>query len=357
MNISLISEQARWEDFINAHAVTTFMQSWAWGEFEEHAGHRVFRWFVYDESNEPIAACQAFLIRAKKGTFLYIPHGPICAKNLIAADAWHTASYRLPAGDINLIKVILEQLHRVFFDTAKEYGCHFIRLNSSLPQSGAISHILTHLGYREAPLYLTSENAAVVDISLDTADVMAQMRKTTRYLIRKAQKDGITVSVDTTGETLDQFLSMYKATVMREKFVGFTSSYLKKEFEAFHKYNNVVIINAYHRASIEACAMIIFNNQTAFYHQGASNHPKVPASYILQWYAMQEAKKRDCRYYNFWGTYIPNRTPRSWKGLTLFKAGFGTSEWKYLPTMDYPLHFAYHLTKAFELVLRLKRGV
>jgi len=92
MNISLISDKTRWEEFINTHAITTFMQSWAWGEFEEHAGHRVFRWFVCDESDKPIAACQAFLIRAKKGTFLYIPHGPIGAKNLIAVDAWHTAS-------------------------------------------------------------------------------------------------------------------------------------------------------------------------------------------------------------------------------------------------------------------------
>jgi lipid II:glycine glycyltransferase (peptidoglycan interpeptide bridge formation enzyme) len=227
-----------------------------------------------------------------------------------------------------------------------------------LPKNTHFEELFYEFGYRNAPIYLTSENAAVLPLQEQNDDLLlANMRKTTRYLVNKAIKEGVTINIDTTGKKIQEFMQLYNVTTAREGFIGFGESYIKSEFEAFGRYNNAVILNANHKAQNLASALILFTKNAAFYHQGASNHPKVPAPYLLQWRAIQLAIERGCKYYNFWGTYIPGRTPKSWQGLTLFKLGFGTQIWNYLPTYDYPLSPSYHLTNIYERFIRIKRGV
>jgi lipid II:glycine glycyltransferase (peptidoglycan interpeptide bridge formation enzyme) len=105
-------------------------------------------------------------------------------------------------------------------------------------------------------------------------------------------------------------------------------------------------------------SIIIFTKSTAFYHQGASLHTKIPATYLLQWEAIKEAKNRGCQLYNFWGIYDeqkPDRTPTSWQGLTLFKTGFSGQIKRFLPTQDYIVSKKYYLTYLWEKFLMWKR--
>lgn len=331
-----------WDAFIDEHAHTTFMQSWSWGVFEESCGHRVYRLGAWQDG-VLVAVVQAIYLRSKRGSFFYIPHGPIFHGKLSAITAQTH---------------ILHSIHHALLDRAHAHKCSFIRLNSSLPNTKDMRDMVTHLGYKQAPIYLTSENAAVLELKNKTAqDILKNMRKTTRYLIQKGEREGVITKVDTTGEHLDDFMQLYHITTQREKFVGFNTDYIKKEFEAFNQCGNASIITSYHNNEPLASALILFTKKSAFYHQGASNHPKIPAPYVLQWEGIQLALKRGCDYYNFWGTYIPHRTPTSWKGLTLFKTGFGTDIWEYLPTHDYVIHPAYYITYLYEQFLRKKRGV
>ncbi len=351
-----ITDRTQWEEFVNEHSLTTFMQSWAWGEFEISCDHQVFRFFVADEARV-ISAVQAILIKSKRGVFLYVPHGPILHRDLIAESSWtDTADSSL--SQFGVIEKTLKSIHRELLRIARQYNCSFVRVNSSLPKNTHLEELFLEFGYRTAPIYLTSENAAVLDLNNASSDqLLANMRKTTRYLIHKAEKEGVTVEIDTSGEKIQDFMKLYAVTTEREKFVGFGEDYIKSEFEAYGQHGNAVILNAYHRAENLATALILFTKHSAFYHQGASNHPKVPAPYLLQWRAIQLAIERGCKYYNFWGTYIPGRTPKSWQGLSLFKLGFGTRTWNYLSTYDYPLKSSYYLTNIYERYIRLKRGV
>src|SRR3990167_6313218 len=104
-------------------------------------------------------------------------------------------------------------------------------------------------------------------------------------------------------------------------------------------------------------ALFIFTKSTAFYHQGASIHTKIPVTYLEQWEAIKEAKKRGCKYYNFWGILQEGRSPKNWQGLTLFKTGFGGRQVDYLPTQDYIISPKYYLTYIYEKLLAWRRGV
>lgn len=357
MKIISITDRTQWEQFIDENAVTTFMQSWSWGEFEEECSHEVFR-IAVEEGDMIAAVVQLILIRAKRGTFLYVPHGPIIHKDLLPWSIWATDPQKPEIPNYASIKEVLHHIHHELVRIARTNDCAYIRINSSLPNHGQFRQIFEGQGYKLAPIYLTSENAAVLSLRGQTSDtLLGSMRKTTRYLIHKAEKEQVTVSVDTSGESIKEFMKLYSLTTEREKFVGFGDEYINKEFEAFGKYGNAVFLHAHHKAQNLATALILFTKNCAFYHQGASNHPKVPAPYLLQWHAIRLAIERGCDYYNFWGTYIPGRTPKSWHGLSLFKFGFGPQNWSYLPTYDYPLKPSYYLTNMYEHFVRLRRGV
>jgi len=356
MNITITEahDQIVWEKFIDSHAVTTFMQSWAWGEFEHGCGHQVYRFAILDD-DRIIALVQTILIQSKRGTFLFIPHGPIVDSTILPSTSWLDPSKLANLAVVEEIIITMTSFLRNF---AQHKGCSFIRLNSSLPNNEQLLKLLHGIGYRQAPIYLTSENGAVLSLHNKTeTELLSQMRKTTRYLIHKAQKADIHITVDNKGTTIKDFMDLYSATTIRERFVGFNEEYIIKEFEAFQKYDNASIVTVYQDQLPLASAIILFTKNAAFYHQGASNHPKVPAPYILQWKALQLAIERHCLYYNFWGTYIPNRTPKSWEGLSLFKYGFGSVSWQYLPTHDLILKPSYYLTNLYEHYIRLKRGI
>jgi lipid II:glycine glycyltransferase (peptidoglycan interpeptide bridge formation enzyme) len=157
---------------------------------------------------------------------------------------------------------------------------------------------------------------------------------------------------------IEIFNTLYQKTVNRHHFIPFSLNYLKNEFSAFLADGQILMFLAEYQGECLASAIIIFWQGMAFYHQGASSqkYPKIPASYLLQWEAIKEAKNRGCKIYNFWGiTEIDSKKHPFW-GLTCFKKGFGGYEKKYVKTQDLPLSIGYWLTFAFEKLRKKKRG-
>ena len=108
----------------------------------------------------------------------------------------------------------------------------------------------------------------------------------------------------------------------------------------------------------------MFWNYIGFYHHGASSlkYPKIPASYLLMWKAIEEAKERGCKKFNFWGTAPISETggydkKHPWAGLTLFKMGFGGHSKKYTKTQDFIISPRYWLSFIFEKMRKIKRGL
>ncbi len=353
MQVQPLDDQKAWNEILATTGAHSFLQSWEWGEFNKLEGHKIFRLQVVDIESRPVAVALCVVVASRRGRFLFVPHGPA-----IIPPINGTSPDLSEEKAILYYTEILTALKNYLVKIAYQEKCAFIRVAPTLPDSTAARAIFKNLGFTKAPIYMHSERVWVLPLAGKTEDeLMSQMRKTTRYLVRRAPSQNVQIEVRTDKKAVEDFWKIYKITASRERFTPFSTRYIEHEFEAFAATGNAVFLFGYHDGTPQAGALIVFTKTTAFYHQGASIHSSVPVTYALQWRAIQEAKERGCVAYNFWGILQPGRTPKSWGGLTQFKKGFGGEEVDYVPTQDYALSPRYALTYLFERYLALKRGV
>jgi lipid II:glycine glycyltransferase (peptidoglycan interpeptide bridge formation enzyme) len=382
MKIKIISEKNLWQKFFDDNCSSSFLHSWEWGEFQQSLGYPIIRLGLFNDKNQLEAISLVIKIKSRRGNFLFVPHGPIIVNHL-TSNTKH-------------IKKILFELLKFLKEIAKRENYWFIRIAPIFENKNEYQKIFSDLGFKKAPIYMHAETTWELPLINKTEEeLLSSMRKTTRYLIKKAARDGVLIEKTEDPKALKIFYNLYQETAKREKFIPFSFDFIKKEFAAFSKSKNAMIFLAVinnkkppipvlndlggadsdftseeHAHGSEkrgikafidqylAASIIIFTKSAAFYHQGASLHTKIPATYLLQWEAIKEAKNRGCLIYNFWGIYDeqrPERTPKSWQGLTLFKTGFSGQIKRFLETQDYIISKKYYLTYLWEKFLMWKR--
>ncbi|HDZ54538.1 MAG TPA: peptidoglycan bridge formation glycyltransferase FemA/FemB family protein [Candidatus Nealsonbacteria bacterium] len=337
-----INNKKVWEEFLSRTNEKTFLQSWNWGEFQKVTGNKIWRLGVYTEDNL-LGLTLVIKITARRGVFLFCPHGPVIKEQKTENR-----------------KQILREFINVLKEIAGEEGASFIRIAPIWERNRENIKIFKTLGFREAPIHMHPELTWMLDITPDEEQLLMQMRKTTRYLIRQAQKNpDVIISNSQKLDNVEKFNELYQITVDRHNFIPFSLDYLKNEVSAFLSDNQVVIFLGRYKEEILGSAIVIYWQGTAFYHQGASSlkYPKIPVSYLLQWEAIKEAKKRGCKIYNFWGIASTDSSRHPWAGLTLFKKGFGGYEKEYVKTQDLPLSKKYWLNYFVEKLRKTRRGL
>ena len=342
MEIKEITDKAIWENFCLAANEKTFTHSYNWGIFNEKMGDKIWRMGAYDA--DLAAVLLVIKITARRGTYLLVPMGPIIKEG----------------GDKkNIIEKFLSKLKEL----ANIEKVDFIRFAPILINNEENRKIFKDLGFKEAPMHVHPEFTWELDITPEEEELLQNMRKTTRYLIRQGIKNNdIEIEKSTDVKDLKYFNEVYEVTARRHNFTPFSIKYLENELFSFKDDDQVLILNAKYRGEVIASAMIIFWSKIAFYHQGASSqkYPKIPASYLIQWEAIKEAKKRGCHTYNFWGIARDeeiNNKNHPWVGLTLFKKGFSGYSKEYVRTNDYKISFKYYLIRIFEILRKIKRNL
>lgn len=288
-----IFSQDTWDAFVQEHSSTALFQSWAWGEVEKKTGNKIWRWGWYN-GNILTGVAQIEKIQARRGTFLHVRHGPV--------------------GQINF-----EDLKKL----AKSERAWFIRVSPQLPPNEEKQY--KKLGFVPAPIHaMDAELCWVLDLHKSEEELLAGMRKTTRYEIRHA--DGVSVKKN---KDIESFFALYNATSARHNFVQHKG--IREEFETL----DCDLFIASHQGRDLAAAIIVYFGEQAIYHHGASVPNKVGASYFLQWEAIREAKKRGKKIYNFWGIAPDTKINHPWRGITLFKTGFGGRQMEFMHAQDY----------------------
>ena len=202
------------------------------------------------------------------------------------------------------------------------------------------------LGLRPAPIHaMDAEYTWVLRLDDSEEVLLANMRKTTRYLVRQAEKLGVKVVAS---QKIADFLELYEQTAERQHFVPHRG--IAAEFTEFVKRGAAELLVATHAGKRIAAAVILYFGQEAIYHHGASIASKIPASYLLQWYAIKEAKKRGLTWYNFWGIAPEDKPNHPWQGITLFKKGFGGELRSFIHAHDLPVSPFYRIAATVETV-------
>jgi len=350
MVIREITNKQEWEDFLLKCTEKTFLQSWNWGEFNLQMGQKIWRFGVYSQENL-LAVIFMYKISARRGTFLFIPHGPVIISGLAGKDK----------------KEIFELLLNHISNIAKQEKASFIRVSPILGNSQENNLVFEDLGFRSAPIHMHPENSWELDITPAEQDLLANMRKTTRYLIKQAQKNlDIEIVKSTNIDDLKLFWPVYKETAKRHHFVVFSEKYLSAEFNCFANDRQIIIFLGKYKGRVVSCAIFVVWQGTCYYHHSGSlsRFNKIPVSYLLQWEAIKEAKALGCVAYNFWGIAPKVETEKDaqkskhpWAGLSLFKMGFGGYKKVYTRTQDFIISGGYWLNYIIEKFRKLKRNL
>lgn len=336
-----IEEKEVWENFFDFVQEKTFLNSWNWGEFQKMMGNKIWRLGIFEGDSKLLGLALVIKISAKRGSFLFLPHSPSIIDD---------------SKKFEVLKALLEKLKEI----AKEEKITFLRIAPIWERNNENENIFKNLGFKKAPLHIHPEMTFELDIKNSNEEILKNMRKTTRYLIRQGLKNKeIEIERENSLLGIEKFNVLYQETAKRQKFVPFSFEYLKNEFLVFSKDDQISILLGKYKNEISAGGIFIFWQNIAFYHHGASlqKYPKVPVSYLLIWRAIEEAKKRGCEKFNFWGgVKIEERNLKHpWYGLSLFKKGFGAVEKEYLETKDFPLKKFYWLNFLVETIRKWKR--
>lgn len=341
LSVHDVGDPRQWEQFLHSLAPHTFLQSWQWRRLHEQIGEPVMAIGAF-QGDTLVGIALAILVRARRGTFLFCPHGPLALRMDTAEGA-------------DIIRVLLEELRT----RALQKHASFLRVSPLALDTPDTRSFYARLGYRPAPIHVHAERMWILDLTPSEETLLAQMRKTTRNLIRRAEREGVTVRFSTDQTDVDTFEQLYAETAERERFVPFSHAFLAAEFDAFVPEGKGFLAFAEYQGKPIAGALIINETGRGFYHQGASSraHKKTPAAYLLHWRIAQHLKQSGCLAYNFWGIAPENAPQHPWAGLTLFKQGFGGAAIDYLHAQDLPLRPNYWFTYLIETLRRKKRGV
>lgn len=344
-----IKDKKTWEEFISNVEEKTFLQSWNWGEFNKTLKSKVFRLGVFNDG-ELIAVAQSFEIVARRGTFLFLPHGPLVKQLKIDEETY---------------KVVLEALLVELKVQANKSKASFIRIAPVWKRNIKNLSVFKDLGFKTAPTHVHPELTWELNVLPSEENLLAQMRKTTRYLVKRAKKnEDVKIVKSQNIEDIKEFSSLYQKTKERQHFVPFSLEYLTNEFSSFSSENQISVLLGKYKGEIVASGVFVYWQGVGFYHHGASSlkYPKIPVSYLLLWEAIRLAKEKGCNKFNFWGIApisngldYPAFKKHPWAGLTLFKMGFGGESKEYVKTQDFILSKKYWISFIVEKLRKIKR--
>lgn len=332
------TSREEWDGFVAKLPEANFLQSWDFYEFHKSRGKKVFRRLVIGESGV-VGAWAGVIETARRGRYLAIAGGPLID--------WPNKK---------LVQLVFADIH----EKGSDSGCVFVRVRPQLELSEKSLKLMRSLGLKKAPMYLSVEYAGILDLKKSEAEILMGASQGFRRKLRKAQKNEIEIEISDKNSAIDDFCRLEKSHAERQKYVAFSSEFLKKQFEAFREGGEVLIYTAKKDGEILAQNFIIFYGPEASYHYGVSSElgTHYSAAPLLHLKAMEEARKRGCIRYNLWGIVGVNEASHRFYGVSEFKRSFGCEEFKYTPAHDMVLKpTAYKLTELIEKVRKKVRHI
>ena len=312
---------AEWKKIVKNHPEANFLQSPAYGRMNAILGDKV----IFENFGNKGHALM--IVRdAKRGRYLEIPCGP-----LIEWD------------DKAVVKKVFTKIRQI----AKKERCVFVRIRPQFEDNAKNLALLKELGLRKSPMHLAAEHTVVIDLTQPEDKLLANMRRQTRYEVRKADRYGITVEKSRAEELFREFHEVQTQTAKRQGFIPPDLKTLMAEREAFGKNIDIYVARTAAEPTKEAPSglpkdspiaygMVIKDGKEGDYYEAASTdlNRKLPGAYALLWQAMKDLKKEGYDRFNLWGIAPPGQPNHRYAGVTTFKTGFGGSVTEYVPAHD-----------------------
>lgn len=221
-----ITTKENWELCLRQWPNANFLQSWNWGMFHQSLGKKVF--FLHIKRGTEILGCSLLILeKAKRGNYFTIAGGPLLP--------WYSKEMNI------LFPKFLTHIRML----AKQEKAQFVRIRLQEVTSKELQHLMQKNGLLLSPMHLTADLTLQLDISKTEDEILKQMRKNTRYEIKKADKEGITIIFSKDKKDILPFYQNQLELARKHGFVPFSQSFLEKQFQAFNTDNQVLLIHAY----------------------------------------------------------------------------------------------------------------
>lgn len=298
-----------WRNIVKQHSEANFLQSPSYGRMNELLGAKV----IYDDFDGK--GWVLMVVRdAKRGRYLEIPCGPI-----------------IDWDDTGLIKKAFDKITEV----AKREKCVFVRVRPQLNATEKNMKKLAGLGLKSAPMHLAAEHTVMIDLTKTEEELLSNMRRQTRYEVRRADKLGITVDKSESEAIFREFHDVQAETAKRQNFVPPSLKTLMAEREAFLENIQIYVARTSEGEPV-AYGLIIKDGREGDYYEAASTdlNRKLPGAYALLWQVMRDLKTEGYERFNLWGIAPPGQPGHRYAGVTTFKTGFGGEVVEYVPAHD-----------------------
>lgn len=305
------ADETRWQEHLARTASGDFLHDWGWAEVAALDGQPQRR-FVAEEDGEVVGIAAAQVRRLSLGrTFWYVPHGPVIDYgDERAADRLRALaiSLRSAARDDRAVAIRLEP-----------------RLERESPQAALFGR------WRHDPLTLQVGQTRLVNLAADD-ELLAGLDKDTRYGVRRAGREGVSVTVCADGADTAAVDRLHALVLETQERAGFPRPALERYRAAFHALvgaGRAAIFEASRDGRLLASGMLVLEGDRSFYlfsgsRREAPGEPKRFASYRLQWEMMRYARDRGVGVHDLWGIAPIGAGPgHPWFGVGLFKKGFG----------------------------------
>ncbi|HSS95642.1 MAG TPA: GNAT family N-acetyltransferase [Terriglobales bacterium] len=164
-------------------------------------------------------------------------------------------------------------------------------------------------------------------LNLSNDDLFEGFRKTTRYDIRRATREGVEVDIPKSSDDLQEYLRIYEK-LEKDRNFGIRAANVVQRIQWLIDSGRGTLLLARHQGDLMGGAVLARTGHLCTYVWGATTKAeKFSAGQLLQWKALQWAKSAGCTEYDF-GNYWPGAT----KGPYWFKAGFGGTPVYYVAT-------------------------
>ena len=285
-------EHPDWDALVLAHPNCSFFHSSAWARvLQEAYGYKPLYFTIFD--GDAISACLPVMevssfITGKRGVSL--PFSDRCE----------------PLAD-----------HALQFDAllshAKEYGkkagWKYLELRGGTAFLSGAEPSSTYLGH-------------TLDLTIGEIGLFAALRDSTRRNTKKAEKEGVEVTVS---DTMDAVTAFYDLNQVTRKHHGLPPQPFNF-FRAIHEHvlsrGLGFVVLASYRSTPIAASVFLQSGRKALYKYGASalEHRELRANNLVMWKAIERLSKRGFESLCF------GRTDIGHDGLKQFKTGWGAQE-------------------------------
>lgn len=249
----------------------------------------------------------------------------------------------LPKGpNVTSSKELFDTL-RSLKSLAKKAGVFAIRVESELDR--ACQGTLERHGMKKAAAIIPNPSTITLDISTPLEEVLAAMPQKGRHAIRRAERDGVTITSVKTTEANCKIMFRLLSDTAEGQFGIRSYNYYKEFWQSFEKAGMGQLFFAHFEGKVVAGAYAMTLGKKSTYKDGASVRERTAygASHLLQWRVIEWAKSRGVTLHDFCGSPPSdeiNNPNHPHHGVGMFKTAFNKQVTDYIGCYDYVISVA-----------------